>query len=174
MDAEEIRAVVQRLETTRTLEEEAAWDLLRPLGKEVVPYLCEAYPNFKKWQGRVSLVFHSIKYARDSDDAFLLGISATKDKASLVRYRACGLLAYSLRKDALPALQELLGHADKKTVEDAKAAIDAIRSQNHHYFVDRDHSGRIEWVVNGVGCGASPVKVGWWQAIKNAFTRFLK
>ena len=28
---------------------------------------------------------------------------------------------------------------------DAKAAIDAIKHRNHHYFVDRKHSGRIQW-----------------------------
>lgn len=171
MEAEEIRAVVKRLDTTRTLEEEAAWNLLRPLGKEVVPYLREAYPSFKKWQGRVSLIFHSIRYARDSEDAFLLGVTATKDKASLVRYRACSLLAYSLRKDALSALQALLGHADAKTVEDAKAAIDAIRSQNHHYFVDRDHLGGAAWIVNEVDWRPPQAKVSWWQTIQKALTR---
>jgi hypothetical protein len=41
----------------------------------------------------------------------------------------------------------LLGHSDAKTVEDAKAAIDAIQNGNHHNFVDRGHSGRIFWEV---------------------------
>jgi hypothetical protein len=35
-----------------------------------------------------------------------------------------------------------------RTVEDARAAIDAIARKNHHYFVDRTHSGRSFWVVN--------------------------
>ncbi len=148
MKAADIRIIVKRLETTHSLEEEEAWGLLRPLGSNAVPYLREAYPRFRKWQGRVSLVFHSIRFARSNEDAFQLGLSATKDKATLVRYRACGLLAYSLRTDALPALEALLSHSDSKTVEDAAAAIDAIRHQNHHYFVDRTHSGRTTWVVN--------------------------
>jgi hypothetical protein len=42
----------------------------------------------------------------------------------------------------------LLRHSDADTVADAKAAIDAIRSRNHHYFVDRSHSGRSFWEVN--------------------------
>jgi hypothetical protein len=73
---------------------------------------------------------------------------ADEEAAWSVRYRACGLLAYSLRADALPELEPLLGHRDQRTVEDARAAIDAIRSHNHHFFVDRGHSGRSFWEVN--------------------------
>jgi hypothetical protein len=64
-----------------------------------------------------------------------------------VRYRGCCILAYSLRRDAVPALQQLLSHSDTKTADDAMAAIDAIKHRNHHYFVDRDHSGRMFWEV---------------------------
>jgi len=148
MSPDEIRAKVQCLETKLVSEEETAWNELRPLGVEVVPYLREAYPKFKLWQGRVSLVYHSVRYARTSDDAFQLGIAAINDRATLVRYRACGLLAYSLRKDAIPVLQTIVNHKDIKTAEDAQAAIDAINNQNHHFFRDRDHSGQVFWDVN--------------------------
>jgi hypothetical protein len=94
------------------------------------------------------LLFHSIRYARTSEAAFQLGVAGLRDKATLVRYRACGLLAYSLREDALPHLEELLHHPDSKSVADAKAAIDAIRQKNHHYFIDRTHSGKSFWNVN--------------------------
>jgi hypothetical protein len=53
-----------------------------------------------------------------------------------------------LRRDAIPHLQKLLSHEDPKTIEDAKAAIYAIRHQNHHYFMDRRHSGSTRWIVN--------------------------
>jgi hypothetical protein len=148
MQADEIRAVVRRLDTTRAAEEQAAWEVLRPLGIAVTPYLREAYPRFKKWQGRVALVFHSIRHARRSDDAFQLGLDATTDRATLVRYRACGLLAYSLRTDALPALRALADHADARTAEDAQAAMAAIVARNHHRFVDRNHTGKTKWIVN--------------------------
>jgi len=148
MTPEEIELQVMKLDTSSARAREEAWQQLKPLGEAVVPYLAKAYPRFRKAQGRVSLVFHSIGYARASEEAFQLGVAALKDKATLVRYRACGLLAYSLRKDALPCLQGVSNHSDDKTAEDAHAAIDAIRRQNHHLFVDRDHSGRIEWVVN--------------------------
>jgi hypothetical protein len=148
MTPDEIREHVRRLDTTSAPQGEEAWGHLRDLGVAVVPHLAEAYRSFRKWQGRASLVFHSIRYGRVSDDAFRLGLEALSDKSAQVRYRACGLLAYSLRKEAIPRLQPLLRHPDARTVEDAKAAIDAIRHQNHHYFVDRDHSGRSRWQVN--------------------------
>jgi HEAT repeat protein len=148
MTEERIRELVVRLETTKSLEEETVWSELRPLGESVVPYLAEAYPKMRTSQGRRSCVFHSIRYARLSEAAFQLGLAALQDRATLVRYRACCLLAYSLRQDAIPHLSKLLQHNDPKTVADARAAIDAIKNQNHHYFMDRDHRGKTSWVVN--------------------------
>jgi HEAT repeat protein len=135
------------LDTRDAAAQDTIWTQLRPLGEKVVEYLAEFYPQARTLEGRRALVFHAIKYARSSEAAFRLGVDALQDKASIVRYRACGLLAYSLRRDALPHLQALLAHKDRKTVEDAQAAMDAIKSQNHHYFVDRHHSGRAFWQV---------------------------
>jgi hypothetical protein len=154
MTPTEIRALVLRLDRTSARDEEEAWTQLRGLGVAIVPYLLEAYRTFRKANGRVSLVFHAIRYARTSEDAFRLGIEALSDKATLVRYRACGLLAYSQRPDAIPHLQSLLSHPDARTVEDAQAAIDSISNRNHHYFIDRDHSGRSFWQVNEGDAGA--------------------
>jgi hypothetical protein len=148
MDPARIRQLVKQLDTAKARDEEEAWVQLKPLGKDVVPYLAEFYAQARKWQGRVSLLFHSIRHARTSEAAFQLGVDGLRDKATMVRYRACGLLAYSLREDAIPHLEELLCHPDSKTVADAKAAIDAIRQKNHHYFIDRTHSGRSFWDVN--------------------------
>ncbi|MYN47653.1 hypothetical protein GTP23_21685 [Pseudoduganella sp. FT93W] len=148
MDDLKIRELVKRLDTASVVEQEAAWTLLRPLGAGVVPFLADAYGSTKKAQGRVALIFHAIRFARDSEAAFELGIRALKDKATLVRYRACGVCAYSLRPDAIPHLEELLEHPDAKTAEDAVAAIDAIKRKNHHYFIDRSHSGTSFWTVN--------------------------
>lgn len=150
MNATEIRELVLRLDTTKQLEAENAWLELKPLGASVVPYLAEAYFKIKKWQGRVSLVFHSIKYAKVSEEAFELGLEALNDNATMVRYRACGLLAYSQRKDAISHLKKLLKHKDSKTVEDAKAAIDAIKKKNHHFFIDRNHTGKMFWEITSI------------------------
>jgi hypothetical protein len=148
MTPTEIRATIKALNSNTVAGEEEAWSKLRHLGVEVVPYLREAYPSLSRWQGRVSLVFHSIRFARVSEEAFQLGLEALNDRATVVRYRACALLAYSLRKDALFALKRLLTHADSKTADNAAAAMNAIRRQNHHLFVDRDGSGNVSWVVN--------------------------
>lgn len=148
MDSERIAALVRELDTSQSLPAEKAWTQLRGLGVGVVPYLADAYGKFRTWQGRTSLVFHSIRYARSDERAFRLGVQALRDRSHVVRWRACGLLAYSLRRDALDVLRPLLQHTDMRTREDAAAAIDAIEHQNHHLYVDRDHSGRSKWVVN--------------------------
>jgi hypothetical protein len=53
------------------------------------------------------------------------------------------LLAYSLRYEAISHLEELLSSREARTIADAHAAIDAIDQQNHHFFIDRNHSGRV-------------------------------
>lgn len=148
MTEDQIKELISKMDTTKSLEAESAWLELRPLGESVVKYLAEAYPKMKKWQGRVSCVFHCIRYARSNQVAYDLGIAALQDRATLVRYRACGLLAYSLREDAIPHLKKLATHTDAQTASDARAAIDAITNKNHHYFVDRHHSGSTFWEVN--------------------------
>ena len=86
-------------------------------------------------------MYHAIKFAKSHDSAFQLGIEGVKDKSKKVRYRACMLLAVSQRNDAITELQFLLDDPDSSA--DAKAAIEAIKHQDHNYFVDRDHSGRV-------------------------------
>jgi len=147
MDENQIKELVRQLDTRQSAQEESAWERLRPLGASVVPYLAALYPEMKL-EGRRSAVFHAIRHARTTEAAFQLGLAALNDRASIVRYRACCILAYSLRADAIPHLEKLRSHKDQKTVEDAMAAIDAIKCQNHHYFVDRGHSGRQFWSVN--------------------------
>jgi hypothetical protein len=153
MDDLKIKELVKSLDTTSASDQEVAWAQLRPLGVDVVPFLADAYDSTKKAQGRMALTFHAIRYARISQSAFELGIRALNDKATLVRYRACGICAYSLRADAIPHLKELLKHLDAKTAQDAAAAIDAIKRKNHHYFVDRSHSGTSFWTVNSEDSG---------------------
>ncbi len=145
---EQIKKLVLKLEASEQLQREEAWTQLKTLGEDVVPHLAFGYSKIKKAKGRVACVFYSQRYARTSEVAYQLGVSALADRATLVRYRACGLLAYSLRTDAISHLEVLLQHKDPETVADAKAAIDAIKNKNHHFFIDRDHSGRCFWELN--------------------------
>lgn len=84
-----------------------------------------------------------MRYAQSHEEAYLLGVAGLKDRSGLVRYRACTLLACSLRKEALPLLEASRSHADPKTTQDVEAAITAIRTQNRHRFLDRTNSGRV-------------------------------
>lgn len=123
------------------------YEAIQELKKLDIPLpsiLLKKYLVSKKWQTRCSCVYFSIPYAREVDDAVQLGIEALFDRSKVVRYRACMLLACSLNKNALAVLRELeLKANDKETIENAKAAIDAIEHQNTNWFVDRSHSGKI-------------------------------
>jgi hypothetical protein len=69
--------------------------------RRCVDVLEDAYPTARRGEERTTLVYHCIPYARTSDEAFQLGLTALNDRARPVRHQACGLLAYSLRRDAL-------------------------------------------------------------------------
>jgi hypothetical protein len=148
MSDDDIRKAVAALSSKSVAAEEAAWAQLRELGEQVLPFFEEVFASTKRLEGRRSIAFHSMRYARKSDIAFRIGLAAIEDRSSVVRYRGCCILAYSLRADALPHLKKLLAHSDNKTREDATAAIDAIEHGNHHLFVDRSHSGQSFWEVN--------------------------
>ena len=95
------------------------------------------------------MVYGATFSARVSEDAFELGVLGCRDRSKYVRDRACGVLAYSLRKDAPPVLRLLLRADDDVTREAAEGAVDAIKHGNHHLYWDRDRPrGRTFWVVN--------------------------
>src|SRR4051794_9966186 len=108
MDETQIKTLVRQLDTKDRAVEESAWAQLRPLGAAIVPYLAEFYPKAKTLEGRRAIMFYAIRHGRTSEVAFQLGVAGLTDRASIVRYRACGVLAYSLRRDALPHLEALL------------------------------------------------------------------
>jgi len=148
MNSEEIKKLVMQLGSSgKVLDEEKIWVKLKPVGEKIVYYFLEAYPKAKKMESRRAYMFHSIKYARTNKEALQLGILGLKDKSAIVRYRACQILAYSLKKEVLPFLEKALSHKDSKTIEDVKATINAIKKRNHHLFFDRDNSGKIKWFV---------------------------
>ncbi|GHU80063.1 hypothetical protein FACS1894191_4390 [Clostridia bacterium] len=148
MEEREIRDIVSQLESKNSLEREQVWAKLRPLEDAVVPYLLDGYQAMKMYEGRNACVYYSMRYSRISETAFQLGILALNDRAALVRHHACELLAYSLKEAAIPYLEKLLTHKNNKTVADATAAIDSIKQKNHHFFIDRNHSGQSFLIVN--------------------------
>lgn len=144
-DAERIDDLLKQLDTTSFGDHEEPWDQLRAFGANVAAPALKAYPRFRNWQGRTTLLLRLTRYARTEPAAYELGLAGCKDPSPVARVRACAVLAYSLRDDAIPALEGLLDNKDHSVREAAAAAIDAIRHKNHHYFQDRSHSGKSQW-----------------------------
>jgi hypothetical protein len=147
MDDPEIRLWVAAIDSKDSVARDAAWERLRGLEERLLPFLQEFFPRARRFEARRDIAFQCIRYARDSEIAFEIGLAAIRDKSAVVRYRGCCILAYSLRVEAVPPLRVLEKHADARTVADARAAIDAIVHRNHHYFIDRGHSGQSFWEV---------------------------
>jgi hypothetical protein len=145
MEDERVTTLVRVFSKSRRSEIDAAWVVAESMGNDLVALLAEAFPRIRKSEGRASVMRYVGRFSRESEIAFKMGVVATQDRSYAVRHYGCALLAYSLRPDALPILSCLVGHQDARTVEDARAAIDAIKSKNHNFFQDRDHSGRVHW-----------------------------
>jgi hypothetical protein len=143
-----VRSVLGEFDTADEAARDEAWKQLPP-GRLALPFLREALPETRRMEARLTMVYEATFFARVSEDAFQLGVLGCRDRSKYVRDRACGVLAYSLRKDALPILRPLLRADDDVTREAAEAAVDAITHQNHHLFWDRDGPrGQTFWVVN--------------------------
>ena len=140
-----IVALIDRLDGSGSDCEWSAVDRLRTaLDGDLPEYLLTRYKSQRLWKPRSSYVYHATRYAKESEAAVELGKLAVSDKSNVVRYRACKLLAYSLRRELLPFLEQVLSKtADEKTRGDIEAAMDAIAEQNHNFFADRDHSGKV-------------------------------
>jgi hypothetical protein len=144
MDATRVDELLQELDGSGSRAESSAAAELRQLGLEFPRLLLEKFHSARGWRERASCVTYALKYARESEDAIALGREALRDKSRAVRYHGSMLLAYSLRKDVLPDLESALRtHSGRPGEADVRAAIDAITSQNHNYFFDREHSGKM-------------------------------
>lgn len=105
--------------------------------------LLEKFRTSRAWKVRSSCVYHAIRYAQRNADSVAIGKEAIADKSKVVRYRGCMLLAYSQKKEVLPVLRHALETtADAEGRADLLAAIDAIESGNHNFFVDRERTGK--------------------------------
>lgn len=158
---DQIAEAIDRLDVLGAEEQANAWVQLRPLGYGIVPHLLAAYPRFRKWQGRTALVYYATRYARISEEALELGLAALDDRSYMVRYRACALLAYSLREDVIPTIEAVAKADDSEFVRsNAQKALNAIKARNHHLWADSSLSGRTIWHVNpgDINAGGKPPK----------------
>ncbi len=94
----------------RGADAEAAGAALRVYGDRVVQFIAAEYRRSHTWEARSALLYYAIPHARTSEEAFRLGLEALHDRSYMVRYRACMILAYSLREDALRALEAIRSH----------------------------------------------------------------
>ena len=97
---------------------------LEALGVDIPGLMMKRYKFSRRWADRTSCVYHCIKYAKTSEDAYQIGIIALKDKSKTVRHQACILLSAAQNKDAIEHLEELL--SDEASRDDASAAIDVL------------------------------------------------
>jgi hypothetical protein len=145
MQTERVNVLVEAFSVSRRPEIDAAWEMAHSMGDDLLALLAKAFPLIRKSEGRASIMRYIGKFSRENQLVFNMGIVAVQDRAYAVRHYGCALLAYSLRNEALPTLSVLLKHSDHRTVADARAAIDAIKSKNHYFFMDRDHTGKVRW-----------------------------
>ena len=120
----------------------------------VVPFI-DAFPRIGHAAGRSAVLFFLIRFAREQSAVVDLATRALTDEAELVRREACAVLAFSLREDVLPALEALASRPDDAAREWAVAAMDAITHRNHHYFLDRAHTGTIRWTPDAPDRGST-------------------
>jgi len=124
-------------------ERDAVAELKRRYGSELPRLLLEHYKTAKSYKIRAACVYYCLDFSRVSNAAIELAKIAIADKSRVVRYRACMLLACSLRSDILPTLRQMIPSTERETRDDLIAAIDAIEHQNKDFFLDREHSGMI-------------------------------
>jgi hypothetical protein len=152
MNETRIQELIEQLDGSGSPLEWQAISELRSMGDALAEHLRAKYHQSRNWGVRCACVFYSLKYARDNNEtAIALGREALRDRSKAVRYRACMLLAFSLRRDALDELRDAMRClSGRPGADDVAAAIDAIEHQNHNYFVDRDHSGKVKMTIKDV------------------------
>jgi hypothetical protein len=171
LDERAIRGLVQQLDTEDGGVLDAVWEQLRPMREALVPALVEFYPSARKWKCRASILFSLHPFARNvrtTEQVFNLAVVACDDRARIVRYWACSLLAHSRRRSAIPKLKQLLTHPDPQTAADAKAAITAIRWCCPEYYRFRKWNlvAPSRWEVVG-----AEKPLPWWRRTLNRLRR---
>ena len=116
---------------------------LAQFGADIIPFCAQRYSESSDAGFRGALMRFVIQYSRTDDRAVSLAISALSDRSQKVRHSACAVLAYSLKHAVIPPLEVLLTRPCSKTADDARRAIDCIKSGNHNRFYPVHDS----WVV---------------------------
>lgn len=136
--------LLRRLDAARTEDER---DELRvALRREPTQPILDGYASLRRAEARSNVVYLLMDRARDDDGALGLIVDATTDRSRLVRRNAYRALAWSMRREGLPALRAAREQCDERDRADVEAAIAAIEEHDHHLWIDRDRSGRSHWL----------------------------
>ena len=129
--------------------ERSGVDVLIRQGAAAIPAVVAQYAKTRGAVGRAAALFVLMRFARVDAATFALGLRALKDAARPVRERAVALLVYSLRDDALPALERF----DRDPTL-ARVALASIRAHSiapftevacRLFYFDRRDLGRAPW-----------------------------
>ena len=91
----------------------------------LVPLFSEALPKIRNATGRIHIMFDLIPLARRHPQVVEIAKNRLQDRSAAVRMHACEILAYSLRHDAIPSLEQLLDHPVAETRLSLRSAFSA-------------------------------------------------
>lgn len=148
-DTADLEGLIRSMDTQKDVE--TIREQLVAFEERALPAMLACLPGLRKWQARQAIVYTAVKFARKSEVARRLGAVGLADKSKNVRHYACALAAFSLDVDFLPELEVLSATSEPDTAADAHAAINAIKHQRHHLFLDRQNTGSVFWNVGGSG-----------------------
>jgi hypothetical protein len=143
MSARRIHELLRQVDGTGSHDELEAVRSLEKTTEGLAYWLLDRYRTSSSWKVRRNCVYYACR-ARESEHAFTLARAAIRDRSKVVRYRAFELLAWIQRRDVLPELRDVLASIrNGPESKDVRAAIDALENRNRHYFLDREHTGKV-------------------------------
>jgi hypothetical protein len=149
--ADEVRAALRRADQPSGDLIEDCWfsPALRPLEAELLPVVIEQYRSTYHSRARAALIHHVTGLAPTHDAAVELGVEALGDRSVEVRYRACGLLAFSGHPEAAEHLGRLVRSGDEQTARYARAALEADTARDLSPFTALDAPRRRFYTLPG-------------------------
>lgn len=140
-----------------------AWCRLGACRREIVPRVAAAFAATKHARGRESHVYFVTPYALFDDATVELGLRALADPRKEVRYRACGLLAHSRRKEVARDLRALATGPSREAARRAeRALLDGTpfgADDDAYYFIYENDPARAP---RGTFADALHDRVGGW------------
>lgn len=120
---DEIGEALEETDTDDRRQIYLAWCRLGACRHEIVARVAAAFAATKHARGRESHVYFVTPYALFDDATVELGVRALADRRKEVRYRACGLLAHSRRKEVVRDLRAITTGPTREPARRAERAL---------------------------------------------------